>query len=84
MFEGAVIPYYSNFWFSIAVGNALKFTHEGSVSVHVRVASDNLKASLMKAGHSFTAPDGKNSKLTHLKLQSILYNLFDLEPNNEN
>lgn len=45
------------------VGNALKFTHEGSVSVHVRVASDNLKASLMKAGHSFTAPDGISNRM---------------------
>lgn len=31
---------------SAAVGNALKFTHEGSVSVHVRVASDCLKQSM--------------------------------------
>ncbi|KAG0566276.1 hypothetical protein KC19_7G051500 [Ceratodon purpureus] len=32
------------------VGNALKFTHEGSISVHVTVASDSLKASMMRAG----------------------------------
>ena len=32
------------------MGNALKFTHEGSVSVHVKVASDSLKASMTRRG----------------------------------
>ncbi|KAG0604275.1 hypothetical protein M758_10G158900 [Ceratodon purpureus] len=39
------------------VGNALKFTHEGSISVHIRVASESLQASMMNAH------DGPSSKV---------------------
>lgn len=35
--------------FGFAVGNALKFTHEGCISVHVSVASDSLVASRTNA-----------------------------------
>lgn len=43
------LSFETNSWLLVVVGNALKFTLEGTISVHIRVASDPLKASMMVA-----------------------------------
>jgi osomolarity two-component system sensor histidine kinase NIK1 len=53
------------------VGNALKFTHEGSVSVHVRVASDCLKQSMSSKmdGVGICSDSAPESMLIHFEVR---------------
>lgn len=54
------------------VGNALKFTHEGSVSVHVRVASDCVKqymSSKMNGGVGMCSDTAPESMLIHFEVR---------------